>query len=92
MTIKEWKEKFKDEPSILIREGFEMDDEMASFFEEEEQKTPVQENRKRKRADLDVNILINALTKPVSDETTSNSEDTDTEKSPEASPPTADLP
>lgn len=67
-TIKDWKEKFKDEPSILIREGFEMDDEMAAFFEEDEPATAVQESRKKKLADLDVNVLINALTKPVSDE------------------------
>ena len=45
-----------------------MDDEMAAFFEEDEPATAVQESRKKKLADLDVNVLINALTKPVSDE------------------------
>lgn len=93
-TINEWKEKFKDEPSILIREGFEMDDEMASFFEDEEQDDSVAESRKRKILDLDVNVLINALTRPVSNGTKpskENSEDTDTtteeaQPGPEAQP------
>ncbi|MBQ4084737.1 MAG: transporter substrate-binding domain-containing protein [Alphaproteobacteria bacterium] len=89
-TIKEWKEKFKDEPSILIREGFEMDDDMASFFEEEEKETATQETRKKKLADLDVDILVNALTKPVSDEKKTDedgNDDTETQTTESEQPP-----
>ena len=76
--------------AILIREGFEMDDDMASFFEEEEKETATQETRKKKLADLDVDILVNALTKPVSDEKKTDedgNDDTETQTTESEQPP-----
>lgn len=61
-TIKEWKEKFKDEPSLLIKEGFEMTDDMAAFFQDEDDDEA--ESRKKKRSTLDVNTLVNSLLAP----------------------------
>ena len=59
---------------------------------EEEKEPATQETRKKKLADLDVDILVNALTKPVSDEKQTDetdNDDTETQTTEANQPPTS---